>query len=116
MKLSMNMLDFLGYLGEGDAHWCDRRTAVALAYPFGIKSALKNGLIEDRVWRLDLPDDPAKICPGLPYGRSFDGYGLTALGRELAAVGKEMRAAGGGYNSPTRPPFVERAQALLDQR
>jgi hypothetical protein len=93
MKLSENMMNFLGYLAENPPHWCDTPMAIGLAYPFGVKSAVNNGLIEPR----------------------NAGFGLTELGKEIGSIGVEMR-----WVRPRIPgfhvPFVLEAQAVLNRR
>lgn len=115
MKLSANMLNFLGYMYADRPHaWCDHREAVGLAYPFGVKSALKNGLIEPATFTLEPPVGIPPI-PGAPYGKTWDGYRLTVLGRKLGAIGARMRALHEGYNGPSWPPYIKDAQALFDR-
>jgi hypothetical protein len=89
------MLNFLGYAAEQAEKnlLVPRRMAIALAYSFGIRSALKNGLIEE-----------------IDYG-----FGLTDLGRELAVIGREQR------DSKIRDKswwtsHAAKAQALFDER
>jgi hypothetical protein len=95
LKLSENMLNFLGYLFEGDEvnsheHWCPAWDAVALAYPFGIASAVENKLIEEFIW-----DGP--------------GYRLTDRGKAIGKLGEDMRKYSG-----VKSGFIRHAQLLLD--
>lgn len=71
MKLSENMLNFLGYAVE-QGGFVTRREAVGLAYTLGITSALNNGLIEASTTRF--------------------GYVLTERGRELGEIGVRLRS------------------------
>lgn len=114
MKLSQTMLNFLGYMASDSLGWCSYEMGVGLAYSLGIKAALKNKLIEESAYTIELPKDPSKFLPGCPYGRTTEGFMLTDLGRELAAIGVEMRNARRRWGEC--PDFVARAQALLDQR
>lgn len=86
MKLSQNMLNFLGYLSEKDNKWCDYKMANGLAYELGIKAALKNGLIIEK----------------------SHGYVLTQLGKEIGAIGKRMRQEG------KDSVYVAMGQLILD--
>lgn len=74
MKLSQNMLNFLGYMHENSERWkdygCERSEAIALAYPFGVASAIKNGLITE-VWS--------------------DHFFLTKKGEVIGKLGAAMR-------------------------
>lgn len=88
MKLSDNMLNFLGYLAEKPSGWCSTKMAIGLAYPFGVKAAVKNGLIEPSIFTLERTNFDLPPLPGFPYGASCEGYRLTERGR---TVGEQMR-------------------------
>lgn len=113
MKLSANMLNFLGYLADDQAmlgHWVERRDAIALAYPFGIASALKNGLIVEADYTIPFPKEGRDWLPGCPYGLTESGFKLTDLGKRLGAVGARMRAER-AWRDPS--PFIAEATSIL---
>jgi len=96
MKLSQNMLNFLGYMIEQEEGFglpVDTRTATALAYPFGIQSATFNDLITES-------------------GRR--GFVLTEFGRQVAAIGRDMRRDTRPNDLADRQDFVKRGQEIID--
>ena len=96
MKLSQNMLNFLGYMLEYEERFdlpLDTQTATALAYPFGIQSATFNGLITES-------------------GRRS--FALTEFGRQVGAIGHAMRRDTRPNEQDARQTFVKRGQEIID--
>lgn len=117
MKLSENMLNFLGYTYEtceDGIDFIEAGFAVGLAYPLGIKSALDNGLIVQASHTLKFPEKGEPILPGCPYGRTFSGYRLTPLGVEIGRYGNLMRSK--AKTQDQRSGYVKAAQYVLDAR
>jgi hypothetical protein len=119
MKLSENMLNFLGYAVE-EKGFVSKDMAVGLAYPFGVASAVKNGLIEPHSYTWE--GHFASPIPGVPSRGSVEGYQLTERGRALGEIGKRMRdrdRPGGPVTreewAATAAPYVREGQAKLKE-
>lgn len=110
MKLSHNMLNFLGWAYEQN-NFLSYDMCMGLATYLGLKAALKNGLLEGATHTLTVGSRGP--IPGVPYGHTYKGFKLTEKGRTLGEIGAEMRKACCGYADTNTDSFVMLGRRIL---
>lgn len=122
MKLSITMLNFLGYVHAECDGWCSTSDPAAFTGYFGEKAILTNKLMTPGNRILKGRVDPIGNAMGLGLPAVYPGYILTETGKKLGEIGARMRdaftARNGIWiewkNDPECQAFIDEGQKILN--